>query len=48
MARTLGVRVDSLRYYEKLRLVSKVSRDGSGRRIYDEGDVARLRFVRRA
>jgi len=47
-ARSLDVSVDTLRYYEKIGLVPAPSRDDSGKRIYDEGDIAGLRFVRRA
>jgi len=47
-ARSLDVSVDTLRYYEKIGLVPAPSRDDAGKRIYDEGDIARLRFVRRA
>jgi len=48
VAKALGVGVDTLRYYERIGLVPAASRDGAGMRVYDDGDVARLRFVRRA
>lgn len=45
---TLGLSQDTLRYYEKIGLVPKTSKNGSGRRSYSETDLARLRFVQRA
>lgn len=47
-ARKLGLSVDTLRYYEKIGLLSKVARGGSGARVYDDRDLSRLRFIRRA
>ncbi len=47
-AAELGVAADTLRYYEKIRLLPSPARDAGGRRIYREKDLARLRFVKRA
>lgn len=44
----LGLSADTLRYYEKIGLLSKVTRGGSGARLYDDKDLSRLRFIRRA
>jgi len=44
----LGLSVDTLRYYEKIGLLPKVARSASGIRRYDDKDLARLRFIRRA
>lgn len=44
----LGIAPDTLRYYEKVRLVPRPARDVGGRRVYREKDLARLRFIRRA
>jgi Cu(I)-responsive transcriptional regulator len=44
----LGLSQDTLRYYEKIGLVPKASKNQSGRRNYSETDLARLRFVQRA
>ena len=47
-AQALGTTPDTLRYYEKLRLLPPPGRNAAGRRIYREEDFARLRFLRRA
>lgn len=47
-AATLGITADTLRYYEKIGLLPRQARDASGRRIFREKDLARLRFVKRA
>lgn len=43
-----GMSIDTLRYYEKIGLLPRVARDPSGRRRYDDGDLSRLHFIRRA
>lgn len=43
-----GVKVTTIRYYERSGLMPTPSRSGSGRRLYDDDDVARLRFIRHA
>lgn len=43
-----GVTADTLRYYEKIKLLPRPLRDAGGRRRYGEADLARLRFIRRA
>jgi len=48
IARLLGLTADTLRYYEKIGLLPRVSRNGSGLRSYTERDVSRLRFIQRA
>lgn len=47
-AQTLDLSPDTLRYYEKIRLIPRVSKNRSGHRVYSEADLARLRFVQRA
>lgn len=47
-AEALGLSQDTLRYYEKIRLVPRVAKNGSGRRTYSDKDLSRLRFVQRA
>ena len=47
-ARSLGVSVDTLRYYERIGLVPKPVRSPGNARLYDERDISRLRFIRRA
>jgi DNA-binding transcriptional MerR regulator len=39
---------DTLRYYEKIGLLPRVSRTVSGIRQYEERDISRLRFIQRA
>lgn len=46
-ARRAGVTVHALRHYEELGLL-RPRRTPSGQRLYDEDDLARVRFVRRA
>ncbi len=43
----LGLSADTLRYYEKIGLLSPI-RAASGMRAYRERDLSRLRFVQRA
>lgn len=44
----LGLSADTLRYYEKIGLLTRVARDSSGMRLYNEKDLSCLRFVQRA
>jgi len=44
----LGLSADTLRYYEKIGLVPKVSRSGAGIRFYNDRDLSRLKFIQRA
>lgn len=48
LARRSEVGIDTVRYYEREGLLPKAQRLASGYRVYDENDVRRLRFVRRA
>lgn len=48
VSRRLGLSIDTLRYYEKIGLLPKVARDGSGLRRYNDKDISRLRFIQRA
>ena len=48
LARRAGVPIDTVRYYERNRLVLPAGRKASGYRRYGEAEVARLRFIRRA
>lgn len=43
-----GMSADTLRYYEKIRLLPSPGRKAGGRRLYRDQDIARLRFIRRA
>ncbi len=44
----LGMSADTLRYYEKISLLPVVHRMASGVRVYNERDISRLRFIKRA
>lgn len=48
LARQAGVAIDTVRYYERQGLLPAPARTASGYRSYVDGDVARLRFIRRA
>lgn len=48
VARQLAMSVDTLRYYEKIGLLPKVSRTESGVRRYRDKDISRLKFIKRA
>jgi DNA-binding transcriptional MerR regulator len=48
VAAALDISVDTLRYYEKIKLIPRVRRTGAGVRLYSEKDLSRLRFIRRA
>jgi len=47
-AKALGITPDTLRYYDRLRLLPPPARNAAGRRIYREPDLERLRFIKRA
>lgn len=47
LARTAGVGVETVRFYQRRGLVAEPARAGSVRR-YDERDVERIRFIKRA
>lgn len=44
----LGVNTKTIRYYESIGLVPEPERTASGYRVYDEGDVERLVFIKAA
>lgn len=48
VAARVGVSVDTLRYYERLGLLPRLARAPSGAREFDDEDITRLRFIRRA
>lgn len=48
LASRAGVGVETVRFYERQGLLAEPDRRASGYRLYDEGVVARLRFIRRA
>ena len=48
LAKRTGVNIDTIRYYERNRLLPEPARRLSGYREYGPADVARLRFIMRA
>jgi MerR family transcriptional regulator, copper efflux regulator len=48
VTRLLGISADTLRYYEKIRLLPAINRTDSGIRVYIKRDLSRLRFIQRA
>lgn len=48
VGRLTGLSPDTLRYYEKIGLLARVSRQNSGVRSYNDQDLSRLRFIQRA
>ncbi len=48
VASVVGVRTDTIRYYERVGLLPLPDRSPNGYRAYGEGDVERLRFIRGA
>ncbi len=48
LAREVGVHVETVRYYERRRLLDPPKRTAGGYRTYGPADIARLQFVRRA
>ncbi|WP_313179887.1 heavy metal-responsive transcriptional regulator [Stenotrophomonas sp.] len=48
LAREAGVPIDTVRYYERQRLLPTAARSAGGYRIFGEQDLRRLRFIRRA
>ncbi len=45
---TLEISADTLRYYEKIKLMPKVHRNNGGVRFYSDKDLSCLRFIKRA
>ena len=48
VTRMLDISADTLRYYEKIAVLKRIARNGSGLRVYDDKDISRLKFIRRA
>ena len=48
LAKQAGINLETVRYYERQRLVPKPPRTPSGYRVYPPDAVRRLRFIRRA
>ena len=48
LANAAGVKVDTVRFYEKQGIIPPAQRLESGYRVYAQSDLERLRFIRRA
>jgi MerR family transcriptional regulator, copper efflux regulator len=48
VARAAGVTVQTIRYYERLRLLRPVTRRPSGYRLYGKDEILRLQFIKNA
>lgn len=48
LAAHFGLNPKTIRYYEEIGLLRRAERSASGYRLYDERDVERLGFIRRA
>lgn len=47
-AQRVRMSTDTLRYYERIGLMRRTSRDSGGRRAYTDTELERLRFIKRA
>lgn len=48
LSRRSGVNIETIRYYERARLLAKPARSAGGFRLYVAADAERLGFIRRA
>ena len=48
VTKRLNISADTLRYYEKIHLLTPIARNASGLRIYNDKDLSQLKFIRRA
>ena len=48
LAEAVGIKVQTIRYYEQLGLLPQPSRTRSGYRIYGEKALKRLQFIKQA
>jgi DNA-binding transcriptional MerR regulator len=48
VARRSGVSIDTLRYYERLRLLPRTRRSSGGFRLFKPEHVVRVQFIRQA
>jgi MerR family mercuric resistance operon transcriptional regulator len=46
-AKLSGVGIETIRYYEREGVIPPAERSASGRRLYSDAAIARLRFVKR-
>jgi MerR family mercuric resistance operon transcriptional regulator len=48
LSKKTGVNIETIRYYERIKLLPKPIRTEGGHRIYADGDQRRLFFIRRS
>lgn len=48
LAKSCGLRPDTIRYYERLGLIESSGRKGNGYQVFTDDSLARLQFIRRA
>lgn len=48
LAKRAGINLETVRYYEKQKLLPEPERTGGGHRLYTDADVERLRFIQSA
>jgi MerR family transcriptional regulator, mercuric resistance operon regulatory protein len=48
LSRLTGVKIETIRYYERIKMLPAPPRTTSGRRVYSSTDVRILAFIRRA
>lgn len=48
LSKRTGVNIETIRYYERIKLIPAPSRTESGRRLYGAEDIRRLTFIRHA
>ncbi len=48
VSKKLNISTDTLRYYEKIKLLPRISRLASGLRVYSKKDLSRIMFIKRA
>jgi MerR family transcriptional regulator, mercuric resistance operon regulatory protein len=48
LSKLTGVHIETIRYYERVKMLPKPPRTVGGRRVYDRAHVRRLGFIRRS
>jgi DNA-binding transcriptional MerR regulator len=48
LAREAGVKTDTIRFYERSKLLPKPDRSAAGYRVYDESALRHIRFIKQA
>ena len=48
VAKRAGVSIDTLRYYERLRLLPRPKRSSGGFRLFANEDIKRVQFIKQA